>query len=101
MTQVRDAKIAVGRSGGAGWCVAMQNATAVWARRGCCAVGVEDQGPAPSVHDDQVVERAEQTAVAHRCFAAFGAGPQVMNVTADRRQVAAREPAMLIPAGDR
>jgi len=79
----------------------MQNATAVWARRGCCAVGVEDQGPAPSVHDDQVVERAQQAAVADRGFAAVSAGPQMMNVTADRRQVAAREPAMLIPAGDR
>src|SRR5215472_16554068 len=77
------------RSGGAGWCVAVQDASAIWAGSGCCAVGIEDQGPAPAMDDYQVVERAQQAAGGHRRVAIFGSGPQVMHVTADGRLVAA------------
>ena len=36
---------------------------------------------------DEVVERAQQAAVGDGGFAAVGAGPQVVDVAADRRQV--------------
>src|SRR6476646_8850358 len=43
--------------------VAVQDLRLVLVPRGGGAVGVDDQGPAPPVYDDLVVERAQQDAV--------------------------------------
>lgn len=78
----------------------MEDAATVGASRGCCAVGIENQLPAPSMHSHEMVESAEQAAVRDRSLAPVGAWSQVMDVAADRGPVAAGEPAAPVPASD-
>jgi len=47
-----------GLPGAGGWAVAVQDLGLVLVPGGGGAVGVQDQGPAPAVDDDQVVEPA-------------------------------------------
>ena len=58
--------------GPGGWSVAVQDLGFVLVPRGGGPVGVQDEGPAPPVDDDLVVERTQQHAVLHRGLAAVG-----------------------------
>src|SRR5713226_7689317 len=67
-------------SGGAGGrAVAVQDA-AVGAGGGGGAVGVQGDGPAPAVDEDEVVETAQQEAVGQAGGAALAAGDDVVDV---------------------
>src|SRR5260370_30616012 len=66
--------------GSGGWSVAVQHLGLVLVPRAGRAVRVDDQGPAPAVDDDLVVEGAEQDAVLGRGLAAVGLVPGVVDL---------------------
>jgi hypothetical protein len=52
-------------SGGGGRCVTVEGAAAVGTYCGGGSIGIKHQPPAPPVHGDEVMERAQQAAVGH------------------------------------
>src|SRR4029077_15168540 len=70
--------------GAGGWSVAVQDFGLVLVPCAGRAVRVDDQGPAPAVDDDLVVERAEQHAVLRRSFPAVGFVPAVVDLAGPR-----------------
>src|SRR5258707_11098799 len=66
--------------GSGGWSVAVQHLGLVLVPRAGRPVRVDDQGPAPAVDHDLVVEGAEQDAVLGRRRAAVGLVPGVVHL---------------------
>jgi hypothetical protein len=89
------------RGCGGWWPVAVQCFVSGWAGRGYGAVGVQDDGPAPAVHGDQVVEGAQEHQVGQAGRAALGAGNDVVRMAGCCRLVAAGEAAAGVAYRDR
>ena len=84
---------------GHGWSVAVVRAPTVGAGGGGGAVGMQAQGPAPAVDDDQVVEGAQRHQVAQRGRATLRPWDQVVDLAHARRLVAAGEGAVRVAGG--
>ena len=82
------------------WAVAVEDSPAAGAggRRG--AVGVEDQGPAPAVNDDEVVEGAQGDQVMQGGGPTRRAGDEVVDVAHAGGLFAAGERAKGVAGGD-
>src|SRR6185312_15963498 len=94
--------------GAGGWAVAVEHLGLVLVPRGGGPVRVDDQGPAPPVNHDLVVERAQQHAVLDRGRPAVGLVRGVVDLAGAAGLVAAAGPlavpvprstALRIPAG--
>src|ERR1035441_105138 len=96
---VKVAVVAGALAGGAGGrAVAVQDLGFIGAVSSGGAVGVQDDGPAPLMDDDMVVEPAVQSAVVDAGLAAVGLVGDVVDLAAGRGLVAAAgEPAVLVP----
>ena len=86
-----------GADGGA---VAVQDFRFVGVPRGGGAVGVQDQGPAPPVDDDLMVEETQQDAVFGAGLAAVGLVPDVVDLACGGGLVAAAGPPAVLVAQD-
>src|SRR5580658_6264705 len=87
--------------GSGGRAVAVQDLGAVGVPGGGGAVGVQDEGPAPAVDGDLVVEEAEQDAVCDAGGAAVGLVPDVVDLAGGGGLgAAAGPPAVLVAQGD-
>ena len=65
------------------------------------ASGVQGELPAPAVHRDEVMERAEQQEVIEAGAAAFAAGPEVVDLAGGGALAAAGERAVPVPGDHR
>src|SRR6266567_6692330 len=78
--------------GAGGWPVAVEHFGLVVVPRAGGPVGVDDQGPAPAVNHDLVMERAEQDTVLHGRLAAAGLVPGMVHLARPGGLVAAAGP---------
>jgi len=95
--------VAARRSGGGGWwrTVAVEYPVAVRIGHSGGAVGVEGDDPAPLVHQDEVVEAAEQQEVGEFGRAASGTGNDVVDLTRGGQLVAPWGSAVPVAQDDR
>src|SRR5580700_8805238 len=84
------------------WAVAVEHLGAVGVPGGSGAVGVQDQGPAPPVDHDLVVEETQQDAACDAGGAAVGLVLDVVDLAGPGGLAAAAGPlAVLVPQDDR